>query len=98
VQALPRGIDTRVGERGRELSGGQRQRILLARALLAERPVLVLDEPTSHLDPDTARELMDDLFAATEGRTLLLITHRSEGLELVDRVVTLAAPLAPGRS
>jgi ABC-type multidrug transport system fused ATPase/permease subunit len=98
VRGLPRGIDTRVGERGRELSGGQRQRILLARALLADRPVLVLDEPTSHLDPDTARELMHDLFVATEGRTLLLITHRSEGLELVDRVVRIEAPPPPGRS
>jgi ABC-type multidrug transport system fused ATPase/permease subunit len=98
VQALPRGIDTRVGERGRELSGGQRQRLLLARALLADRPVLVLDEPTSHLDPGTARELIDDLFAATEGRTVLLITHRSEGLELVDRVVRIQAPLPLARS
>ncbi len=97
VQALPRGIDTRVGERGRELSGGQRQRILLARALLADRPVLVLDEPTSHLDPRTARELIYDLFAATEGRTVLLITHRSEGLELVDRVVRIEAPAPPVR-
>ena len=50
--------------------------------------MLVLDEPTSHLDPRTARELIDDVFAATEGRTVLLITHRSEGLELVDRVVS----------
>jgi ABC-type multidrug transport system fused ATPase/permease subunit len=97
VAGLPRGVETRVGERGRELSGGQRQRILLARALLADRPVLVLDEPTSHLDPATAHELMDDVVAATEGRTLLLITHRSEGLDLVDRVVRIEAPRAPAR-
>jgi ATP-binding cassette, subfamily C, bacterial CydC len=89
IEQLPDGLGTRVGERGRELSGGQRQRILLARALLADAPVLVLDEPTAHLDPDTARELLRDVFAATRGRTVLLITHRSEGLELVDRVVTL---------
>jgi thiol reductant ABC exporter CydC subunit len=89
IMGLPDGLDTLVGEQGRELSGGQRQRIVLARALLADRPVLVFDEPTAHLDPKTARELMLDTFAAAGGRTLLLITHRSEGLELVDRVVTL---------
>ena len=89
IDQLPGGVETRVGERGRELSGGQRQRILLARALLSDAPVLVLDEPTAHLDPDTARELMRDVFAATRGRTVLLITHRSEGLDLIDRVVRL---------
>jgi thiol reductant ABC exporter CydC subunit len=89
VQALPDGVATLVGEEGRELSGGQRQRIVLARALLAASPVLVLDEPTAHLDPETARDLIDDVFAATAGRTLLLITHRDEGLDLVDRVVQL---------
>ena len=86
---LPDGLDTFVGEEGRELSGGQRQRIVLARALLAGAPVLVLDEPTAHLDPQTASELIDDVFAAAGDRTVLLITHRTEGLDLVDRVVTL---------
>src|SRR5205807_8133679 len=89
VSGQPAGLDTFVGEEGRELSGGQRQRIVLARALLADTPVLVLDEPTAHLDPDTARALVRDVFAATAGRTVLLITHRSEGLELVDRIVRL---------
>jgi thiol reductant ABC exporter CydC subunit len=89
VEALPDGVGTLVGEEGRELSGGQRQRIVLARALLAGSPVLVLDEPTAHLDPETARDLVDDVFAATAGRTLLLITHRDEGLDLVDRVIEL---------
>ena len=87
---LPDGLDTLVGEQGRELSGGQRQRIVLARALLADAPVLVLDEPTAHLDPATATELMRDVFAAAGERTVLLITHRSEGLELVDRELVLA--------
>ena len=87
--ALPDGLDTFVGEEGRALSGGQRQRLVLARALLADAPVLVLDEPTAHLDPGTASELMRDVFAAAAGRTVLLITHRDEGLDLVDRVVTL---------
>jgi len=89
VDRLPDGLDTLVGEEGRELSGGQRQRIVLARALLADSPVLILDEPTAHLDPATATELIYDVFAATRDRTLLLITHREEGLDLVDRIVTL---------
>jgi thiol reductant ABC exporter CydC subunit len=89
IHQLPGGLDTLLGEEGRELSGGQRQRIVLARALLAETPVLVLDEPTAHLDPSTASELIVDVLAAARGRTVLLITHRSEGLELVDRVLTL---------
>jgi ATP-binding cassette, subfamily C, bacterial CydC len=89
IRRLPDGLDTFVGEEGRELSGGQRQRIVLARALLAGAPVLVLDEPTAHLDPITASELVDDVFAAAGDRTVLLITHRTEGLDLVDRVVTL---------
>jgi thiol reductant ABC exporter CydC subunit len=89
VDGLPDGLATPVGEEGRELSGGQRQRIVLARALLADTPVLILDEPTAHLDPMTARDLIDDVFAATRGRTLLLITHRDEGLDLVDRIETI---------
>ena len=84
VAALPDGLDTAVGEEGRELSGGQRQRLVLARALLADAPVLVLDEPTAHLDPATARALVEDVFAAAGDRSVLLITHRPEGLELVD--------------
>jgi thiol reductant ABC exporter CydC subunit len=91
VDGLPDRLDTLVGEEGRELSGGQRQRIVLARALLADAPVLVLDEPTAHLDPSTATELINDVFSAAGDRTVLLITHRSEGLELVDRVLTVSA-------
>jgi ABC-type multidrug transport system fused ATPase/permease subunit len=89
IRDLPDGPDTLVGEEGRELSGGQRQRVILARALLAQAPVLVLDEPTAHLDPNTADALMRDVFAAARHRTVLLITHRSEGLELVDRTIAL---------
>jgi ATP-binding cassette, subfamily C, bacterial CydC len=89
VASLPDGLGTQVGEAGSELSGGQRQRIVLARALLAGAPVLVLDEPTAHLDHDTASALMRDVMAVADDRTVLLITHRDEGLELVDRTVQL---------
>jgi thiol reductant ABC exporter CydC subunit len=89
VQSLPDGLDTLVGEEGRELSGGQRQRIVLARALLTDAPVLVLDEPTAHLDPPTAKKLVEDVFAAARERTILLITHRPEGVGLADEVVVL---------
>ncbi|WP_328872496.1 thiol reductant ABC exporter subunit CydD [Streptomyces sp. NBC_00287] len=89
ADSLPDGLDTLVGEHGARLSGGQRQRLALARALLADFPVLVLDEPAEHLDLPTADALTADLLAATEGRTTLLITHRLAGLEAVDEVVVL---------
>ncbi|MGY5058256.1 thiol reductant ABC exporter subunit CydD [Streptomyces sp. 900105755] len=91
VDGLPDGLDTLVGEHGARLSGGQRQRLALARALLADFPVLVLDEPAEHLDLPTADALTADLLAATEGRTTLLVTHRLAGLEAVDEVVVLDA-------
>jgi thiol reductant ABC exporter CydC subunit len=90
VAALPEGLDTVVGEEGSRLSGGQRQRLVLARALLADAPVLVLDEPTAHLDAVTAEALMEDVLAAAGDRAVLLVTHRREGLELMDEVVELA--------
>jgi len=89
ADGLPDGLDTLVGEHGARLSGGQRQRLALTRALLADFPVLVLDEPAEHLDLPTADALTADLLAATEGRTTLLITHRLAGLEAVDEVVVL---------
>ncbi|WP_030798271.1 thiol reductant ABC exporter subunit CydD [Streptomyces sp. NRRL S-337] len=89
VRGLPDGLDTMVGEHGARLSGGQRQRLALARALLADFPVLVLDEPAEHLDLATADALTADLLAATEGRTTLLITHRLTGLDAVDEVLVL---------
>ncbi len=91
VCELPHGLDTPVGELGSELSGGQRQRVVIARALLADAPVLILDEPTAHLDPRTAEELVNDVLTAADGRTVILITHRDEGLDLVDHVITLRA-------
>ncbi len=94
ADALPEGLDTLVGEHGARLSGGQRQRLALARALLADFPVLVLDEPAEHLDLVTADALTADLLAATRtrsgaGRATVLITHRLRGLETVDEVLVL---------
>lgn len=89
--ALPEGLDTPVGEHGARLSGGQRQRLALARALLADFPVVVLDEPAEHLDLPTADALTADLLDATRGCATVLITHRLTGLEAVDEVLVLDA-------
>ena len=96
VQSLPDGLDTLVGEEGRELSGGQFQRIVLARALLVEAPVLVLDEPTAHLDSPTAEALIEDIFSAAGDRSVLLITHRGEGLDLADELLVLGDDQSKG--
>jgi thiol reductant ABC exporter CydC subunit len=86
---LPAGLGTDVGERGARMSGGQRQRLAIARALLADFPVLILDEPGEHLDTATADGIVADLLAVTRDRTTLLITHRLTGLDDVDEVLLL---------
>ena len=96
VASLPAGLDTRVGERGRSLSGGQRQRLAMARVFLADPSVLVLDEPTVHLDVETAGALLDDLWRVAGRRSVLLVTHGSAGrFERCRRVVLERPGSAP---
>ncbi len=89
LEGLPRRLATPVGTMGGRLSGGQRQRVAVARALLADFPVLVLDEPSEHLEPAAADALTADLLALTEGHATLLITHRLAALEAVDEIMVL---------
>lgn len=89
LRQLPAGLGTVLGERGSTVSGGERQRLGVARALLADRPVLVLDEPTAHLDADNEALLRTAVLSASTGKTLIWITHRVAGLDAFDEVVTL---------
>jgi len=89
AERLPAGLQTDVGERGHCMSSGERQRLALARVLLADFPVLLLDEPGEHLEVDAAEEIVADVIAARRGRATLLITHRLHGLEDVDEVLVL---------
>jgi len=89
TRTLPHGLDTPVGEQGGLLSGGERQRVALARGLLSGAGILVLDEPTRHLDPEAEEAFLDDLLGAADDRAVLVITHRLVGLERFDEVVVL---------
>ncbi|MER6685572.1 ABC transporter ATP-binding protein/permease [Streptomyces olivaceoviridis] len=87
--ALPQGLDTPVGERGTGLSSGQSQQLALVRALLRDAPLLCLDEPTAHLDPEAERRVILALRTLTRDRTVLLATHSPALLSLADQVITL---------
>ena len=89
IEALPHGYDTLLGERGTKLSTGQRQRLSIARALLKDPPILILDEPTASLDAETEMALLHNLKAWGNGRVIFLITHRLSTIHLADRVVYL---------
>jgi ATP-binding cassette subfamily C protein CydCD len=89
LATLPAGLSTRVGAGGAEVSGGQARRIALARALLADFPVLLLDEPTEGLDDEAALDLLADALAATRDRAVLLVVHRLLGIEEADVVLEL---------
>ncbi|TDQ53658.1 thiol reductant ABC exporter subunit CydC [Actinorugispora endophytica] len=88
-ETMPEGLDTEVGAHGARLSGGMRRRLALARALLAAPRILVLDEPTTHLDPDARDAVLADLLAASEGCATLLITHDLAGLERMDEIYVI---------
>jgi ATP-binding cassette subfamily C protein CydCD len=90
IAGLPDGYETAVGELGRQFSGGQRQRLAIARALLRDAPILLLDEPTANLDALTAGQILDTITAVSADRSLLLITHQLSGLERMDEIVVLA--------
>ena len=87
LASLPKGLDTMVSEAGHNFSGGERHRIALARVLLKDTPVVLLDEPTVALDPLTEHALLEDLFTVLEGRSVVMVTHHLAGIEHMDRVV-----------
>ena len=90
VRAIPGGLDAPLGEDGVNLSGGQRQRLSLARAFLLDRPILLLDEPTSNVDPESERVIVDALARLRRGRTCLAITHRPSLFDHADAIYRLA--------
>ncbi|MFP9128238.1 thiol reductant ABC exporter subunit CydC [Niallia sp. BSM11] len=91
VQKLPEGLDTFMQETGQRFSGGERQRVALARILLKDTPVVILDEPNASLDPRTEKELLQTIFTALEGKSVIWITHHLVGVEHMDEILFMEA-------
>ncbi len=89
IEALPNGYDTRIGEQGIRLSGGERQRLAIARAVIKDAPILILDEATANLDEATEGRVLEGLGAFIAGRTTLIISHRRSVAGRADQVVVL---------
>jgi ATP-binding cassette subfamily C protein CydC len=89
IAGLPKGYDTLIGEQGLRLSGGERQRLAIARALLKDAPILIADEPSANLDPQTESQVLDTLFETTQNKSMVLITHRLVHLENVAEILVM---------
>ena len=89
IHSLPKGLNTQMEETGQRFSGGERQRIALARILLKNTPIIILDEPTVGLDPQTERYLLDTIFTALKDKTIIWVTHHLIGIEKMDQVLFL---------
>ena len=97
IQTLPQGYETPIGQEGLKLSGGERQRLALARAFLKNAPLLLLDEPTAHLDAVTVQQVMCDLQKFRQGRTMVIITHHLTKLTMADHILVLDTGESCGR-
>ena len=89
ILGLPNGYDTMIGEQGVRLSGGERQRLAIARAIIKDAPILILDEPTANLDPLSEKQVLQTLFALMKRKTTLFITHRLVGMENMDEIIVM---------